>query len=213
MNLEFSTHRRTPLILQTETAECGLACLAMVAGHHGHRIDLATLRARHAISLRGSTLADLMRLATQLQLTARPLRVELTHLPQLRLPCVLHWDLNHFVVLVRVRGDRLTVHDPATGRRELAMSEFSKHFTGVAMELARGAEFAPRTEQRRIRLTALIGRLPGLGGAMAQVLTLALVLQLFMLVGTLFLLPLILGYTALVYWTFRGRMGHGEGYH
>ena len=187
MNLEFSTHRRTPLILQTETAECGLACLAMVAGHHGHRIDLATLRARHAISLRGSTLADLMRLATQLQLTARPLRVELTHLPQLRLPCVLHWNLNHFVVLVRVRGDRLTVHDPATGRRELAMSEFSKHFTGVAMELAPGAEFAPRTEKRRIRLTALIGRLPGLGGAMAQVLALALVLQLFMLIGPFFM--------------------------
>ncbi len=187
MNLDFSAARRTPLILQTETAECGLACLAMVAGHHGHRIDLATLRARHAISLRGSTLADLMRLAAHLQLTPRPLRLELPHLPQLRLPCVLHWDLNHFVVLVRVRADRVTVHDPARGRRELALAEFSKHFTGVAMELAPGAEFAPRTEKRRLSLTALIGRLPGLAGAMAQVLALALVLQLFMLMGPFYM--------------------------
>ena len=64
--LDFSLARRTPVILQAEAAECGLACVAMVAGYHGHRIDLATLRARHAISLRGSTLADLMRLAGQL---------------------------------------------------------------------------------------------------------------------------------------------------
>lgn len=187
MRLDFSPCRSTPLILQTETAECGLACLAMVAGHHGHRIDLATLRARHALSLRGATLADLMRLAAHLQLTPRPLRLELAHLPQLQLPCVLHWDLNHFVVLVRVRADRVTVHDPATGRRELAMAEFSKHFTGVALELAPGAEFVPKSEIRRVRLRTLIGRLPGLAGAMVQVLALALVLQLFMLVGPFYM--------------------------
>ena len=89
--LDFSFTRRAPVILQSEAAECGLACLAMVAGFHGHRIDLATLRARHSISLKGSTLADLMRLGGQLKLAPRPLRVELSHLSQLRLPCVLHW--------------------------------------------------------------------------------------------------------------------------
>jgi ATP-binding cassette subfamily B protein RaxB len=187
MNLDFAGTRRTPLILQTETAECGLACLAMVAGHHGHRIDLATLRARHAISLRGSTLADLMRLAGQLQLAPRPLRLELEHLPQLKLPCVLHWDMDHFVVLVQVRAERLTIHDPATGRRELTLAELSKHFTGVAMELAPTAGFVPRTERRSMRLMELVGRLPGLGRAMAQVLLLALVLQLLLLVGPFYM--------------------------
>ena len=187
MNLDFAFARRTPVILQTETAECGLACLAMVAGHHGHRIDLATLRARHAISLRGSTLADLMQLAGHLQLAPRPLRLELEHLPQLKLPCVLHWDLDHFVVLVRVRGDHATIHDPARGRCELALADLSKHFTGIAMELEPTAAFVSRTERRNIRLFDLIGRLPGLGEAVVQVLVLALVLQLVVLIGPFYM--------------------------
>ncbi|MBL8445273.1 MAG: colicin V synthesis protein, partial [Zoogloeaceae bacterium] len=102
MNLDLSlfASRKTPVVMQSEAAECGLACLAMVAGHHGHRVDLRTLRSRHSISLRGSSLAELIRLAAELGLDARPLRVELEQLSQLRLPCLLHWRLNHFVVLV-----------------------------------------------------------------------------------------------------------------
>ncbi|MCB1910553.1 MAG: peptidase domain-containing ABC transporter [Rhodocyclaceae bacterium] len=187
MKLDFSTQRSTPVMLQSEAAECGLTCLAMVAGHHGHQIDLATLRARHAISLRGSTLADLMRLAGQLDLVPRPLRLDLEHLTQLKLPCVLHWDFNHFVVLTRVRGERVSINDPASGQRDIPLSEFSRHFTGVALELSPSTEFQPRTEKRRVRITKLIGRLPGLGGAAAQVLLLALVLQLFMLIGPFFM--------------------------
>lgn len=177
--LKFTLSRQAPLILQTEAAECGLACLAMIAGYHGHRIDLATLRAQHAVSLRGSTLADLMRLAGQLKFAPRPLRLELDHLPELKLPCVLHWDFSHFVVLTRVRGDRVTLHDPATGLREMALPEFSKHFTGVALELTPTHEFAPRSEQRKVKLSSLIGRLHGLSGSVTQVLVLALILQLF----------------------------------
>ena len=80
--LNFSFVRRTPVIVQTEAAECELACLAMVAGRHGHRIDLPTLRSRHSISLKGSTLTDLMGVAGALALAPRPLRLELEHLPQ-----------------------------------------------------------------------------------------------------------------------------------
>ena len=123
--LNFSLRHRTPLILQTEAAECGLACLAMIVGYHGHRIDLATLRARHAISLRGSTLADLMQLAGQLKLNARPLQLDLKNLPELKLPCLLHWNFDHFVVLTKVSGNRVSLLDPATGERELPMAEFS----------------------------------------------------------------------------------------
>ena len=97
---------RLPMLLQTEAAECGLACLAMVAGHHGLRTDLPTLRQRFSLSLKGATLADLVRMAGALQLNARALRAEMEHLPQLQLPCVLHWDLNHFVVLKSVSAAR-----------------------------------------------------------------------------------------------------------
>ena len=117
---------RLPLLLQTEAAECGLACLAMVAGHHGLRTDLPTLRQRFVLSLKGSTLADLVRMAGALQLNARAVRAEMEHLPQLQLPCVLHWDLNHFVVLKAVSAAGVVIHDPAHGVRRLTLAEVSR---------------------------------------------------------------------------------------
>ena len=185
--LDFSFSRRVPLILQTEAAECGHACVAMVASHHGHRIDLATLRQRHSVSQRGSTLADLMRLATSLGLAGRPVRLELQHLGELRLPCVLHWDFNHFVVLARVRAGSVSLHDPASGSREMPMAEFSKHFTGVALELTPTDDFRPASEKRRVPVASLLGRMPPLGSALTQVLALALTLQAFALVAPFYL--------------------------
>ena len=157
--LNHSWFRRTPLVLQTEAAECGHACLAMVAGHHGHRIDLASLRARHSVSLKGATLNDMMQVAGSLQLSPRPLRLELRHLPELKLPCVLHWDFSHFLVLTRVRAGRVTLHDPAIGRREMTLAEFSKHFTGVALELTPTHAFTPANERRSVPLRVLVGQL------------------------------------------------------
>jgi len=185
--LDFSFSRRVPLILQTEAAECGHACVAMVAGYHGHRIDLATLRERHSVSLKGSTLADLMQLASSLGLAARAVRLELQHLGELRLPCVLHWDFNHFVVLGRVRAGSVTVHDPAIGSREVPLAEFSKHFTGVAMELAPASDFRPANERRSVPLRSLLGTLPPLRSALAQVLALALMLQVLSLAAPFYL--------------------------
>ena len=73
--------RRTPVVLQTETAECGLACLAMIAGRYGHRVDLAALRRHYSLSLRGTTLHDLVRVASSMRLATRALRAELPELP------------------------------------------------------------------------------------------------------------------------------------
>ncbi len=124
--------RRVPMLLQTEAAECALACLAMIVGAHGHRTDLATLRQRFSLSLKGATMADLVRMAGELRFNPRALRVEPQQLEQLALPCVLHWDLNHFVVLTDVKGNTVTLHDPARGVRRLKLHELSQHFTGVA---------------------------------------------------------------------------------
>jgi ATP-binding cassette, subfamily B, bacterial CvaB/MchF/RaxB len=180
-----------PMLLQTEAAECGLACVAMVAAHHGLRSDLATLRQRFSLSLKGATLGDLVRMAGALQLNARPLRAELEHLPQLELPCILHWDLNHFVVLTAVQGRGArrvaVIHDPARGVRRLPMAEVSRHFTGVALELAPGAGFEPRTERQRVSLRQLLGPVRGLRRSLGQIFVLALVLELFVLLGPFFL--------------------------
>jgi predicted double-glycine peptidase len=108
--------RRTPIVLQSEAAECGIACLAMVSGAHGRRMDLPAIRRHHDVSLKGTTLRDLIHVAGDIDLNTRALRAELHHLKQLRLPCILHWEHNHFVVLTRV-GAHLTIHDPRVGER------------------------------------------------------------------------------------------------
>jgi len=170
--------RRTPLILQTETAECGLACLAMIAGRYGHRVDLPALRQRHSLSLRGTTLHDLVRIASSMRLATRALRAELPHLRGLRLPCILHWDHNHFVVLTRVRGRRAVVHDPAVGRRYLPMHEVNKRFTGIVLEGWPTESFERKTERVRVRIWDLLHRTDGFATVATQVLTMSLVLEL-----------------------------------
>ena len=184
--LNFSGRRHVPVILQTEAAECGLACLAMVACFHGHRIDLPTLRRRHSVSLKGTTLAHLMAIADQLGLKARPIKVELEDLDKLNLPAVLHWDFNHFVVLKAVKGRGLVVHDPGRGQRHVSAQEASKHFTGVALELAPTAEFRRVEERQRVSLRQLFGRLSGLKVALVQVLLLAAALEVFALAAPLY---------------------------
>ena len=106
-SLSLGFQRRLPVILQTEAAECGLACMGMVLGYHGVVTDLATLRTRHAISLKGMTLASLSKIAQDEKLGFRAVRLEMGELGQLRLPAVLHWDLNHFVVLKSISGKHI----------------------------------------------------------------------------------------------------------
>src|SRR5213596_3610787 len=124
-SLEFGGRRRLPVFLQTEAAECGLASIGMVAWFHGHRIDLAGMRRRFTVSLKGATLAYLMQVAGTLHLAPRPLRLELEELPRLRAPCILHWDLNHFVVLKSADSRGAVIHDPAFGTRRLSIAEIS----------------------------------------------------------------------------------------
>jgi ATP-binding cassette subfamily B protein RaxB len=183
--------RRVPMLLQTEAAECGLACLAMVAARHGLDTDLPTLRGRFQLSLKGATMLDLARIAGQLQLNPRALRADMAHLSQLQLPCILHWDLNHFVVLTAVRGQgagaRVTIHDPARGVRHLSFDEVSKHFTGIVLELSPAADFKPRVERQSFRLRQLLGTVSGLKRSLGQILVLAFALEGFMLLSPFFL--------------------------
>jgi ATP-binding cassette subfamily B protein RaxB len=190
--LEFGA-RRLPVILQGEAAECGLACLAMVAAWHDCDISLLTLRQRFSFSLRGATLKQLVEIAGALQMSARPVKVELEDLAHLRMPCVLHWNLNHFVVLKRVRtaadGKLVAVelHDPARGALRVAPAELGASFTGVALELVPAAGFTPRVEKQSLRLSELVTRAVGLRGALAQLFGLALALEFVALLAPLFL--------------------------
>jgi ATP-binding cassette subfamily B protein RaxB len=149
----------------------------MIAGYHGLRTDLAAMRRRLAPSMRGVTLKHIAAVAQELQMSFRGVQAPLASLGQLRLPAILHWDMNHFVVLTEVAGGKITVHDPAVGRRVLAQEEASRHYTGVAMELQPTAEFKQRDERGSISAWQLLGVASGLKGPLVQVLLLSLVLE------------------------------------
>src|SRR3569623_418697 len=148
----------------------------MVARHHGHDVDIAGLRSRHAISAKGSGLAQLIDIAGHLQLAARPVRAEPAALARLACPAILHWDMNHFVELVSVGRSGALIHDPARGRRRVTGEELTRHFPGEAEELTPTHEFTPLCDRRRSPLRALLGKPVSLKRAWLQVLTLALVL-------------------------------------
>ena len=185
--LDFGWGPRLPLTLQTEAAECGLACLAMVAGYYGHLSDMAELRRRLSVSLKGVTLKDLMGMADRIGLASRPVRIELDELPLLKVPSILHWDLNHFVVLKKATRDMVVIHDPAVGVRRLPLARVSKHFTGIVLELAPVAGFEPSQAPPRVRVSSVLGRLVGLKPSLARLFVLAFALEVFAIVSPLFM--------------------------
>lgn len=185
--LSFGIGSKLPMLLQTEATECGLACLAMIAGYHGHHVDLATLRGRFPVSLKGTGLARVIEIAQQLNLGTRALKLNLGQLDQLRMPCILHWNFNHFVVLKEMSGKSAMIHDPAQGIRKLPLDMLSRSFTGVALELWPTSGFEPREAAPAVKLRALLGSVSGLSRSLSQVLVLALALEVFALVQPFFL--------------------------
>ncbi|WP_238542389.1 cysteine peptidase family C39 domain-containing protein [Sphingomonas sp. PAMC 26621] len=173
--------RSVKLVRQSEVAECGLASLAMVLEYWGFRSDLAALRRRFGLSARGVGLTDLIAFADQLGLSARALRCDLDDLGSLALPAILHWDMNHFVVLGRVDRTRAWIADPAGSARWHDRASLSRHVTGVALELAPTADFAPRNERAPLRITQLWSHMRGLKRSLIQVALLSLLLQAFVL--------------------------------
>lgn len=179
--------RRLPIIQQTEAAECGIACLAMVAGYHGCHNDLREMRQRFNVSLKGITLKQLIQAAQQLGMATRPLKLGLNDLPKLRTPCILHWDFKHFVVLKSVSRRGAVIHDPAHGIRKLDLAALSRSFTGVALELWPDTDFQKKEAKPSLRLLGMLGKVSGLYRSLGQVLLLSLALEVFALVSPFFM--------------------------
>jgi len=178
--------KHVPLILQSEAPECGIACVAMVASYHGHRTDLAAMRMRLAPSMKGVTLQHIASIAQSMNLSPRGVQAPLEVLNKLRLPAILHWDMNHFVVLTRADGRRITVLDPARGKRVLPLTEASRHYTGVAMELTPAEGFVRQDEREHITAWQLLAAAGGMGGTIGQVMLLSLALEVFAVASPFF---------------------------
>ncbi|MCV6621196.1 MAG: cysteine peptidase family C39 domain-containing protein, partial [Cellvibrionaceae bacterium] len=178
--LDFGFSKKVPIILQSEVAECGLACLAMILSFYGYKSSVANLRGCMSGGLQGCNLQQLMDAAEEKHLGSRALQCELQEIDQLQTPCVLHWDMNHFVVLESVSSsnNKVVIVDPAKGRLTMDLAQFSQHFTGIALELSPNEGFELKDIRNPLRLKQLWSGIQGLPSQLVLMLLLSVVLQL-----------------------------------
>jgi ATP-binding cassette, subfamily B, bacterial CvaB/MchF/RaxB len=182
-----SRFRHLPIVRQAETTDCGHACLTMIACWFGHQIDLVSLRLHQATSGSGTSVHSLAKLAEKFELRTRALRLEPEQLKSVKLPAILHWDMNHFVVLKRVGRRGAVIHDPARGVVRLSMKDVAQHFTGIAVEFSPTEHFAPICHRRRLPLSSLFRGADEMAWQVAQVLLLSLFFEALLLVSPWYL--------------------------
>ncbi|EGR1860296.1 peptidase domain-containing ABC transporter [Vibrio cholerae] len=175
--LSFSGLKRVPVILQSEVSECGLACLAMISSYYGYQINTSSLRPYINIGTQGMSLSKLMDISGQLNLTGRGIKCEIDDMLSLALPCILHWDLNHFVVLTKISNNHFYINDPALGRRKISRERFSESFTGIVLELHPTSEFRKNDSRKTININQLWEKIIGLKRSLCTLLLLSLILQ------------------------------------
>lgn len=176
-------------VLQSASAECGLACAAMVLRSiSGKHLTLQTLRSRYDVSMRGLSLGALVRLMVDFGLHTRPLSIELDQIRLLRTPCIMHWRFNHYIVFEGCDRDDFWIVDPASGRRRLSRNEFDRQFTGVVLEpteLDEEVQFGPL--EQGLRLFDLLPPFRRIRGPLLGVFGLTVAFNVISLVVPLFL--------------------------
>tara|TARA_B110000858_G_scaffold196515_1_gene255521 strand:+ start:26457 stop:28562 length:2106 start_codon:yes stop_codon:yes gene_type:complete len=183
----FRSRNTLPMIFQTEMAECGLACLAIIANYYGKFSDIRTLRESLCMPAGGASAKHLLQAGLRLDLQGRPLKLDLKDICLLTLPVILHWDTDHFVVLKKVTKRTLVIHDPAVGIRKYKLIELDSHFTGIAIELSPTASFTQEKLSNKYSLKEFFKITPSFRGAIGQVFLLSLLLQVLSLVFPLYL--------------------------
>ena len=188
--------RKLPVVHQSTAAECGLACIAMIAEYVGAPSDLTELRRRAATSLKGATLESLAGICRGIGLDTRALACSVDELEDLVTPCILHWRFNHFVVLRSVGRDHVVIHDPARGVVKEALPQIRRAFTGIALEVSKGTTFEAGSRPRQLRVPDLLPRKSGLVPRFVAGMLLALVCECLLLVSPLYLQTIIDGVLA-----------------
>ena len=136
--------RKTPVVLQMESTECGAACLGMILAYHGRWMSLEKLRVLCGVSRDGSKAGQMLRAARECGLIAQGFRSEPHQLFDLPFPLIVYWNFNHFIVVEGIRNNRFWVVDPATGPQRMSLQEFDQGFTGVCLAFAPGPEWRRR---------------------------------------------------------------------
>ncbi|MGI9310813.1 MAG: cysteine peptidase family C39 domain-containing protein, partial [bacterium] len=134
--------KATPLLLQLEATECGAAALGVILAHFDRRVPISELREACAVGRDGCDAADLMRAARQYGLSVQGWKKEPHHIPKMKLPAIIFWEFNHFLVLEGYGRNCFYLNDPGNGHRVVDDKEFDRGFTGVILTFKPGPEFA-----------------------------------------------------------------------
>jgi ATP-binding cassette subfamily B protein len=169
--------REIPVITQVSAAECGAACLAMVLAMYGKRCSLEQIRQEVGCNRDGASAHAILEAARRHGLRGRGLKLEPEDLRLVPRGTILHWEFAHFVVLERVRGERVEIIDPAYGRRSVSLAEFGDAFTGVALQLEPSEQFEAGGARPR-SLVRLLEQVLGEHGAFGRLMVVSLLIQL-----------------------------------
>ncbi|PAJ75943.1 antibiotic ABC transporter [Pseudoalteromonas sp. NBT06-2] len=168
---------KLPVFVQSEVAECGITCLAMIGYYHGYKINMLAMRQKYPVGIQGITVKQILKVADDIGLSGRVLKLELGQLAKVKGPAILHWNFNHFVTLCSVNRNGVIIHDPAKGRVKLDWNQLSESFTGIVIELTPSSSFEQKDDRVKMPLTAFIGKVEGLGASLLKIFVIAIILQ------------------------------------
>lgn len=169
------------IVYQSETGECGLACVAMLADHFNTNVTLEDLRDRVGSSSKGASVEHLRSAAAEAGMTCRTGSADLQDVLDATEPLILHWEFKHFVVLApRSKGildKRHLILDPALGPRRLTRNEISEGFTGVVIQSERIWSFVPPQRKPETGLVQMVLQARGLLRSIASLVMISLAIQ------------------------------------
>ena len=145
-----NNRKKVPTVLQMEATECGAASLAMIFAYYGKYLPLEQMRIETGVSRDGCNAKNVKKAAVKYGLEVKAYRKEPEDLKKLPMPCIIHWNFNHFVVLEGFSGKNVYLNDPAVGRRKLTMQELDDCFTGVVLTFQKTDQFVKEKKKGRI---------------------------------------------------------------
>ncbi|MGB3726343.1 MAG: peptidase domain-containing ABC transporter [Glaciecola sp.] len=185
--LNFNWRKKVPVVLQSESSECGLACLTMVANYYGKQISLREMRLSTPSTERGWSLQTMMQCTHTLGFSCQAYKLEINDLSQLTTPAILHWQFTHFVVLTKVTKRFIYINDPAIGKQKLSYDAFGDRFTGVALNIQMNANFTKQSPSSALHLFDFIKQSQGIGRYLIALVGLSLLLQVFALASPFYM--------------------------
>ena len=175
---------RVPVIMQLEALECGAASLAMVMAYYGKWVPLEQVRTDCGVSRDGSNAKNIYLAAENYGFDVEAYRMSPEELREGgRFPCIIHWNMNHFLVLDGFKGNKVYLNDPARGALKVTWEEFDRSFTGVTLIPVPSENFEPEGRPKST-LAFARKRLAGAGAAVVFVMLVTAISYLFGIVNS-----------------------------